>query len=190
MKIGGFKQIEDLPFVDFPTIMELSLIGKFKYNPRILGYFRRHDASISHNLRKNELDFVIKAKKMFKYTEDFVKKNEKKIDELGISLKNLGRITSKKGNWISYGSYVIVQGKELIELGKMIEARKTFQMVLKKECPLSFKLLAHLGIVSTYCHLNFIDLIVRFYWSVFNFYRQSLHRNYKYSREKVHNGKY
>ena len=39
-KIGGFKQSFNLPLVDFPTLLDLSYIGEFKFIPASLGYYR------------------------------------------------------------------------------------------------------------------------------------------------------
>ncbi|WP_232294199.1 glycosyltransferase family 2 protein [Syntrophaceticus schinkii] len=73
IKIGGFKYADYLPCVDLPTELELSLMGKFKYIPTLLGYFRRHKNSITHNLRKDNNNF-----NRFKYVNKFVKLNKKK----------------------------------------------------------------------------------------------------------------
>ncbi|WP_240924308.1 glycosyltransferase [Thermococcus sp. 21S7] len=44
LSIGGFKQPLNLPYVDYPTWLELATIGKFRPVNHILGYWRRHES--------------------------------------------------------------------------------------------------------------------------------------------------
>lgn len=46
-KIGGFKQPQDIPTVDYPTWLELSLICRFRPVDRILGYWRRYKSQVT-----------------------------------------------------------------------------------------------------------------------------------------------
>lgn len=43
--IGGFQYVPGICPPDVPTFIRLSLLGKFSYSPRILGYRRRHISS-------------------------------------------------------------------------------------------------------------------------------------------------
>ncbi|NOT59544.1 MAG: glycosyltransferase family 2 protein [Acidobacteria bacterium] len=49
-KIGGFLQPDYYPAVDFPTTLQLSLLGPFHYHSEVLGYSRMHakSATASH----------------------------------------------------------------------------------------------------------------------------------------------
>lgn len=47
---GGFKQIKNVPYVDYPTWLKLSLLGEFKFINDILGYWRLHDSQISSTI--------------------------------------------------------------------------------------------------------------------------------------------
>lgn len=47
LDIGGFKQPPNVPNVDYPTWLELSLRGEFRYIDRVLGYWRRHSKQVS-----------------------------------------------------------------------------------------------------------------------------------------------
>ncbi|NJE12848.1 glycosyltransferase [Thermococcus sp. LS2] len=42
LNIGGFKQPLNLPYVDYPTWLELATVGRFHPINKILGYWRRH----------------------------------------------------------------------------------------------------------------------------------------------------
>jgi len=79
LKIGGFKDNRDYPFIDVPTYLYLTLQGKFSYIPLLLGYYRRTSysswfnfASQSPTMGREEMkdcinNFVkIKAKKFSK----------------------------------------------------------------------------------------------------------------------------
>jgi glycosyltransferase involved in cell wall biosynthesis len=48
-RIGGFQFVAGLPLTDYPTFLELSLVGKFWYSRQTMGYFRRHQGSITVN---------------------------------------------------------------------------------------------------------------------------------------------
>jgi len=54
LSIGGFQQPEQVPYVDYPTWLQLSLIGKLKAVDEILGYWRQHEnqvtAKMSHDI--------------------------------------------------------------------------------------------------------------------------------------------
>ena len=41
-RMGGFVQSHDLPLVDIPTLMQLSLMGEFFYDPQPLGCWRHY----------------------------------------------------------------------------------------------------------------------------------------------------
>jgi len=47
--IGGFQYVPGLCVTDFPTFLRLSLEGKFRYTPQIMGFRRRHLQSVSFN---------------------------------------------------------------------------------------------------------------------------------------------
>ena len=47
LKIGGFQQPQEVPLVDYPTWLELSLVGEFKSIDKVLGFWRRHPNQIT-----------------------------------------------------------------------------------------------------------------------------------------------
>ena len=47
--IGGFQYVPNLCVTDFPTVVTLSLVGKFYYTPEVMGYRRRHQESATYN---------------------------------------------------------------------------------------------------------------------------------------------
>ncbi len=50
LNIGGFKQPIYTPFIDWPTFLELSLIGQFIGHNEILGYHYRHEKQITQQM--------------------------------------------------------------------------------------------------------------------------------------------
>jgi len=50
MEIGGFKQPSDVPYVDFPTWLEVCLRGEFHFVNEILGYWRQHSSQATATL--------------------------------------------------------------------------------------------------------------------------------------------
>lgn len=51
--VSGFKQIPGTHYVDYPAWLSLSLLGKFRYFPQNLGFYRRHPESVTMRLSKN-----------------------------------------------------------------------------------------------------------------------------------------
>jgi hypothetical protein len=47
LSIGGFQQPSQAMYVDYPTWLELSLVGEFKPVNEVLGFYRRHENQIS-----------------------------------------------------------------------------------------------------------------------------------------------
>jgi glycosyltransferase involved in cell wall biosynthesis len=47
LSVGGFQQPSQAMYVDYPTWLELSLVGEFKPVNEVLGFYRRHAGQIS-----------------------------------------------------------------------------------------------------------------------------------------------
>jgi len=62
ISIEGFKQPYNLPFVDYPTWLYLSLKGKFYYLDEILGYWRQHSSQVTKTsyFRQAKLNYRLK----------------------------------------------------------------------------------------------------------------------------------
>lgn len=52
LSIGGFQKCPDLPFVDYPTFLKMSLVGEFRFVDSVVGYWRRHEEQITEKLQK------------------------------------------------------------------------------------------------------------------------------------------
>lgn len=159
-QIGGFKNVDYLPYVNLPTKLELSLIGKFKYVPTSLGYFRRHNSSITHNIRKS---INLNG---FRYIKSFVNNNKKTIAQLGLSISEIEKQIDERVKMRLYGDTYIINGKELFELGDTNGSREAFKKVLSLNNPVSYKMLACLGIISTYLGMNLCEYATQLYWKI------------------------
>jgi Glycosyltransferases involved in cell wall biogenesis len=82
-EIGGFQQSYNLPLVDLPTLLELSLKGNFIFIPKPLGKWRHHGSEVSliHTLSMAEGLYQFSLNFFRKHTENpkFSKMTEKMI---------------------------------------------------------------------------------------------------------------
>jgi glycosyltransferase involved in cell wall biosynthesis len=157
--IGGFKQFFNNPYVDFPTLLELSIRGRFHYCPANLGFFRRHKASIMHNQNSDDKKIQRIAKQRYLYYESFLEKNREKIQDLNLSYESLMCIIYERKT-DDPAFMLLFSGKELLEFGLMEEARDTFRKLLSIHPKLAFRGMAWAGVVSTYLKINICDIIL------------------------------
>lgn len=47
LSVGGFRQADYTPYVDYPTWLELALHGDFSFTDEVLGYWRQHRGQMS-----------------------------------------------------------------------------------------------------------------------------------------------
>ena len=64
-KIGGFKQVFNLPLVDLPTLYELALEGRFIFIPEILGDWRNYATQVTKTYPAVMTEGFYKMAKMF-----------------------------------------------------------------------------------------------------------------------------
>lgn len=61
LTIGGFKQPERTPYVDFPTWLELTLKGDLSFWEEVLGFWRTHERQTSFQLTETMTDAHIRC---------------------------------------------------------------------------------------------------------------------------------
>jgi len=61
LRIGGFQQPLQFPIVDYPTFLRLTLEGEFSFHDEILGFWRRHENSMTRSRFSFILDNVYKC---------------------------------------------------------------------------------------------------------------------------------
>ncbi|RLF83564.1 hypothetical protein DRN44_00660 [Thermococci archaeon] len=142
LSIGGFKQAEYTPFVDYPTWLELSLIGKFYPIDEIVGYWRRHRDQVTSRMKK----YVGRAKK---YSIEFFEKLPPEVrTKMRISVEDVYSIYDQR-----LASVYFALGKQALTNNRWNEARHYFRETLSKGSFLK-KLYALLGISYSYCKMD------------------------------------
>jgi hypothetical protein len=89
LESGGFQQLFDLPYVDYPTLLAMTLKGNFAYVPQALGYFRRHTRSISSSSLDNQKHTIEMKSRKYEYCKEFLRQNTDEITKLGISIDSV-----------------------------------------------------------------------------------------------------
>ena len=151
-KIGGFQGRDYLHLVDYPTWVNLALIGKFSFIAEYLGYWRRHRFSVTINYSKN----LENLEGFSKYFLGFYKKNKSKIQlawnyhQLSILHKKIIKEMRKK---ITYYNATF-----LLKTQQYKEARKMFLEVINSDIPFEYKIAAYSGILSTYLKIDLIEV--------------------------------
>jgi glycosyltransferase involved in cell wall biosynthesis len=81
-KIGGFQQPKHAYYADYPTWLELSLLGQFQFIDKVLGYWGQHDDNCS--IRFAEMD------QSYRCAIDFFKRQHNELSSLtGFTLERL-----------------------------------------------------------------------------------------------------
>lgn len=143
LSVGGFKQPEYTPYVDFPTWLELSLIGEFYPVDEILGYWRRHRDQAS-------IAMIMQIVKAHNRCSIFF------VGHLPQELRNsLGISTNKLLNRCQHNiaSAHFALGRIRLSQSKWREARKNFRQALDKST-LSRKIKALIGIACSYLKVD------------------------------------
>ena len=143
LSIGGFKQPDYTPYVDYPTWLELSLIGEIYSVDEILGCWRRHESQMTTEI------VIEMAKGQSKCSADFFKRLPPELkNSIGISTDQL---MSKYRDIIALGYFV--SGRINLSRGKWNEARRDFRRALN-ESSLSTKTMSLFGRACSYLKLD------------------------------------
>lgn len=145
--IGGFQYAGALPLTDYPTFIELSLLGKFHYLPQTMGYRRRHQESVTvrhtQAIHENVSRFAMK----------FLENYRDKIDLSPERLREIER-SWRGGERMLHFS----EGRLFLLQGKWAEARRQFRMVLKSK-GFVVRMAALIGVLFSYVHLDIEPLM-------------------------------
>jgi len=152
-RIEGFQHFQCLPLVDYPTFLQLSLQGKFAFNDKILGFWRRHQQSAT------SIKFLSIMDGVQKYIEFFL---QEKGSLLPMSIREKKRIAKE---WKCFHAWqFFLSGRRHLVDNKWKEARKFFMKGLGQVSRLHIVLvvLLSLGIILSYLHLNLEPLFQLF----------------------------
>ena len=143
LSIGGFKQTEYLPLVDYPTWLELILIGNFSVVDEILGYWRLHGQQVSSTM-------VLPMAEAGRYSIDFFKRMPQElVDSVGVSIDEL--LFNQRRQIIGATFHL---GRIALIYGKWHEAKSNFKKALIEGRPIT-KLGALVGLICAYFKIDY-----------------------------------
>jgi len=144
ISIGGFRQAEYAPYVDYPTWLELSLVGNFSFVDEVLGYWRFHRNQVSST------NTILMAEG-HKYSIDFFKALPPQIvNLLGVSIYELLAAHQRRMVSANVRAARIALVRKQWEEAKMISKE-----LLSSAAPNSIKLRALLCLLCAYCRVDF-----------------------------------
>lgn len=146
-KIGGFQYVSGLPLTDYPTFMELSLVGRFYYLPQVMGYRRRHENSITvhHERRIHEV--------VCNFTMNFLERHGNQIVLLPSEREGIMQ------NWrLAEDKLNFSEGRSLLLQRKWFEARSHFRIAsTSKKVPV--RLASFAGLLFSWLHTDIEPLM-------------------------------
>jgi len=145
--IRGFQYVRGLPLTDYPTFMELSLVGKFYYLPRTMGYRRRHENSVTvgHSRTIHEL--------VTGFTRGFLERHCEKIEVSSAKRQQVEQSWRGAEDKLHFS-----EGRSLLLQSKWSEARTHFRAVSKSRDPIVC-LAGYAGFLLSCLHLNIEPLM-------------------------------
>lgn len=141
LEVGGFKQTPYTPYVDYPTWLELALVGEFLFVNEVLGFWRRHPGQATARMRSEQLLGSAQLKL------DFYKK-------LPPEAKEIEKITEE----MVLGKYYWYSGRAASIKNQLFTARECFIKALKIG-PISIKLRAFIGLFATFINIDLEKLL-------------------------------
>ncbi len=143
LSIGGFQRSEHTPTVDYPTWLELSLLGEFSVVDEVLGYWRCHEQQVSSTM-------VIEIAGASKHSIDFFKRMPQELARsVGLTLDEL---VANHQRQVAIATFHT--GRIALISGNWDKAKEEFRRVLSTESPSSTRLRAQVGLVCAYCKLD------------------------------------
>lgn len=82
-KIGGFQQYTGMPTIDLPTLLQMSLVGKFGFIPAVLGSWRNYAGQIT------KVFPAALSEGYFKLVTDFISANAKVLSLSDAEIKSV-----------------------------------------------------------------------------------------------------
>jgi len=141
-RMGGFQSVPGLPLTDYPTFIELSLKGTFRYSSATLGYRRRHENSITvHHGRAI-------YEKVSEFTLQFLANHREEIPLSEFELRTL------KENWQGAEDKLhFSEGRAMLLQGLWGDARRHFRSACTSTNP-TVRIAAGIGFLLSWLHLD------------------------------------
>lgn len=144
---GGFQFVAGLPLTDYPTFMELSLLGRFHYSDEVLGYRRRHEKSITVNYAAEIHERVSK------FALDFLARHAGQITVVGAELSGVESTWRKAESTMHFS-----EGRSLLLQRRWADARREFRLSLHSE-RLSVRAASFAGLLCSWLHSDLESLM-------------------------------
>lgn len=141
--IGGFQHIDGIPFVDYQTFLALSLIGRFFYTPRVMGYWRRHSGSATA-LRYQDLTEI----RLLAYMRRFLDANRARM---GLAPHEEAAIADTLGDWDR--RIALFDGLAALQRSEWADARSRFRMSLRSRQRV-VRVAGAVGTTASYMHVR------------------------------------
>jgi hypothetical protein len=138
--IGGFQLVSGLPLTDYPTFMELSLLGGFHYSDEVLGYRRRHEKSITVNYAAEIHERVSS------FALDFLARHADQITVVGLELISVESTWRKAESTMHFS-----EGRSLLLQRRWADARRQFRISLQSD-RLSVRIASVAGVLCSWLH--------------------------------------
>jgi len=143
LSVGGFKRSEHTPSVDYPTWLELSLLGELSVVDEVLGYWRCHEQQVSSTM-------VMQIAGASKHSMDFFRSMPRELAN-GVGL-TLDELLANHQRQVTIATFHT--GRIALISGNWDKAKEEFGKVLSTESPSSIRLRALVGLVCAYCRLD------------------------------------
>jgi hypothetical protein len=118
--VGGFRQPEGLPLVDFPTFLVMALQGEWRFHDRVLGHWRRHGASTTLASAGQIFNGV------YAHIEEFLEEHRLSLPATGEEIAAIDR------KWQHFQAERLISlGRQLAARGRGGDARRAFRQALR-----------------------------------------------------------
>jgi glycosyltransferase involved in cell wall biosynthesis len=163
LRVGGFVSA-NIPVVDYPTFLKLSLEGVFVWIPKSLAYYQRHDESVAFSNAE-----TISRGSMY-FMREFLQENEEGVKRFGFALEELQQNAEQALQW-QWRTAAYFEGKYNLIFEDNYTARRCFlRAVVSRETPLRHRIAASLGILASFSSsslfLKLLNLRDRLYLAV------------------------
>ncbi len=149
LSIGGFQQPIGTPYVDYPTWLELSLIGEIQVIDEILGYWQRHDRQVTALMETEMLKAHIRN------SMSFIKKLPPELEQT-ICITDDDLV---KNYHQAVMANMFYSGRRKLFIRDWINARADFKRALIKGGPPT-KIKALIGLAFSYMHFNLESIAI------------------------------
>lgn len=145
LKIGGFQQYAGMPTIDLPTLLQLSLVGKFGFIPAVLGSWRNYAGQIT------KVFPVALSEGYFKLVSDFINANSGVLS-LGVSEIKSVRNFHHRQLVIAYSR----SGRYKLVRKQFRDARKDYlkSIVMYSTVEPVWKLRSLIGLIFSFLHMD------------------------------------